>query len=233
MMQPEKNIYSFFYTSKLDYEGRKWNLEVYGSASKPLPTQEEKQLGGEIEFLIDNTFSSVDHNQMSLFINALLSGPYFRFDPARTSFNHSGFKIYSTSNNNQKFHFENSEKILSENIEKTDFGTVEILHETEDLGLYRLIIDPGKSIPCHVHYIMNECELVLNQGIYLQGQPALAGSARCWPKGFPHLYENKTTSPKAILCIDSPSFIASDEVLVSAQIEDLSDLDDSQISQYW
>ena len=80
---------------------------------------------------------------------------------------------------------------------------------------------------------MTESELILSQGLYLQGQPAQAGSARCWPKGYPHIYENKTTSPKAILCIDSPSFIASDEVIVSVQSEEICDLECSQISQYW
>jgi dihydroneopterin aldolase len=94
------------------------------------------------------------------------------------------------------------------------FGSVEIIHETREVGIYRLNVAPGQGIPLHVHRRMQETELVLSDGLLCQGQPAPAGSLFRWPLAVPHLYENPTARWQTILCVDSPPFIESDEILV-------------------
>lgn len=95
--------------------------------------------------------------------------------------------------------------------EEKPFGTVDVVMETQDAGIYRLNIAPGKSIPLHVHQVMDESELVLTNGLFCQGEPAPAGTVRRWPKDAAHLYENPTDKWQSILCVDCPPFIAEDE----------------------
>jgi FolB domain-containing protein len=100
--------------------------------------------------------------------------------------------------------------------ETKKFGTVDILALTRGEGIYRLNLAPGASIPMHEHRVMNESELVLSDGLLLNGQPVQAGSARRWPHGTPHRYDNPTAHWRSILCVDSPPFIPSDEIEVDA-----------------
>jgi len=95
------------------------------------------------------------------------------------------------------------------------FGTVDIIHETRDAGIYRLNVAPGRSIPLHVHRVMQEAEMVLTQGLVCQGQPAAVGTVHRWPKGAAHCYDNPTRRTQSILCVDSPPFIQEDEIAVS------------------
>lgn len=98
--------------------------------------------------------------------------------------------------------------------EDKSFGKVDIIYETDGCGIYRLRIQPGLKIPTHIHNTMDECELILTQGLYLQGEEVSQGSAYCWPRAFPHLYENFTESEQVILCVDRPRFVIEDEVEV-------------------
>lgn len=102
-------------------------------------------------------------------------------------------------------------------VEEKPFGTVDVVLETQDAGIYRLNVAPGKSIPLHVHQVMDESELVLTNGLLCQGAPAPAGTVRRWPKDAPHLYENPTDRWQSILCVDSPPFIESDERPVTGE----------------
>jgi dihydroneopterin aldolase len=95
------------------------------------------------------------------------------------------------------------------------FGTVDVIHETRDAGIYRLNVAPGRSIPLHVHRVMQEAEMVLTQGLVCQGQPAAVGTVHRWPKGAAHCYDNPTRRTQSILCVDSPPFIQEDEIAVS------------------
>lgn len=99
--------------------------------------------------------------------------------------------------------------------EEKPFGTVDVVLETQDAGIYRLNIAPGSSIPLHVHKVMDESELVLTNGLLCQGEPAPAGTVRRWPKDAPHVYENPTDRWQSILCVDSPPFQPDDEVPVT------------------
>ena len=98
--------------------------------------------------------------------------------------------------------------------EQKAFGSVDIIHETRDAGIYRLNIAPGRGIPLHLHRVMQETELVLSDGLLCQGVAAPAGSVFHWPAEAPHRYDNPTDRWQAILCVDTPRFIESDEILV-------------------
>lgn len=106
-------------------------------------------------------------------------------------------------------------------VEKNDFGEVDVIHETEGCGVYRLRVAPGRSIPTHVHRIMDEWELVIGAGLLLQGHPVAPGSAFQWPKAFPHRYDNPLGIEQTILCVDRPRFIPEDEVEVAVPTEEL------------
>jgi quercetin dioxygenase-like cupin family protein len=101
-------------------------------------------------------------------------------------------------------------------IETTAFGAAHILYEDDTLGLYILEIATGHSIPAHRHQVMREWELILDDGLLQQGRPVRRGDAFAWPRGQVHAYENPTSLPRRILCIDSPRFDPADEVALTA-----------------
>jgi dihydroneopterin aldolase len=101
--------------------------------------------------------------------------------------------------------------------EDKPFGTVDIIHETRDAGIYRLNIAPQSGIPLHVHRVMQEAEMVLSGGLLCQGKPVLAGTAYRWPKGAAHCYHNPTRHYQTILCVDAPPFAQDDEIAVAGE----------------
>ncbi|HLV21617.1 MAG TPA: dihydroneopterin aldolase [Polyangiaceae bacterium] len=101
--------------------------------------------------------------------------------------------------------------------ESKAFGTVDVVFETSDAGMYRLNVYPGKSIPLHVHQVMQESEMVLGDGLLCQGRPVAPGTVHRWPHGAAHTYENPTDRVLTILCVDRPRFIEEDEVPVQGE----------------
>ncbi len=101
------------------------------------------------------------------------------------------------------------------------FGTVDVLHETRDAGIYRLNIAPGKGIPLHVHRVMRESELVLGDGLLCQGRPVTPGTVFRWPHDAPHRYDNPTERWQTVLCVDAPRFDPADEIEVDAPLADV------------
>ncbi|QRN92864.1 dihydroneopterin aldolase [Archangium violaceum] len=98
--------------------------------------------------------------------------------------------------------------------EEKPFGRVDIVFQDEHVGIYRLRVAPGRTIPTHEHRVMSEAELVLGHGLLLQGKPVLAGTGFRWPKHFPHRYDNPRALEQTVLCVDRPAFIPHDEVEV-------------------
>jgi dihydroneopterin aldolase len=96
--------------------------------------------------------------------------------------------------------------------ESKAFGSVDVVHETRDVGIYRLSVYPGRRIGLHLHRRMTEAELVLSSGLHCQGGLAARGSVRRWPNGLAHHYENPTDKVQSLLCIDRPPFIEDDEI---------------------
>jgi dihydroneopterin aldolase len=103
--------------------------------------------------------------------------------------------------------------------ETNPWGTVDVIAETDHLGLYRLDIGPGQAIPHHVHRRMRESEMVLTDGLvrWSDGRPPVplpAGSRRSWDLNLAHGYHNPHEHVASILCLDRPRFDPSDEVEV-------------------
>lgn len=98
------------------------------------------------------------------------------------------------------------------------FGTVDIVHETTSEGIYRLNIAPGSTIPRHVHRQMMESEMVLGDGILLNGRSIAPGTVHRWPHDVAHRYDNPTDRWQSILCVDSPPFLPDDEIEVEGEL---------------
>ena len=96
--------------------------------------------------------------------------------------------------------------------EQKSFGTVDIVHETRDAGIYRLNVEPGKSIPLHVHRVMHESEMVLGKGLLCQGKPVAPLTVYRWPHGSAYCYDNPTRRTSS-----SPPFMPEDEVPVQGE----------------
>jgi len=105
--------------------------------------------------------------------------------------------------------------------EEKPWGTVDVIQETKDAGIYRLNIEPGGTIPLHVHKQMRESEMVLTKGLHCQGEPCRPGTVHRWPRGAKHVYENPTKRWQSILCVDLPRFDPADEVEVEGAPDDV------------
>ena len=102
--------------------------------------------------------------------------------------------------------------------EQPDWGRVEVIGESADLGLYCLHIAPQMTLPLHHHERMGESEFILDRGLSLlelNKEPRVldAGAVFNWPREHVHGYLNTTQQWCRVLCIDSPPFIPEDEVL--------------------
>src|SRR6185436_5147719 len=96
--------------------------------------------------------------------------------------------------------------------EDKPFGTVDVIHETRDAGIYRLNLMPGRGIPLHVHHVMRESEMVLGGGLTCQGRAVAPGTVHRWPLGAAHCYHNPSRRVQSILCVDTPPFMPEDEI---------------------
>ena len=105
--------------------------------------------------------------------------------------------------------------------EVQSFGEVDIVYEVAECGVYLERLPRGAVLPTHHHRTLDEWELVLGDGLLLQGAPVAAGVAHHWPRRFPHRYENASAVEQAFLCVDRPAFVPTDEEPVDVRIEDL------------
>jgi dihydroneopterin aldolase len=100
-------------------------------------------------------------------------------------------------------------------LEARPFGSVDVIFVTKGCSIRRLRLAPGACIDAHEHRRTDESELVLGDGLLLQGEPVAAGTARRWPHGYVHRYENPTAIEQSVLCVARPSFIADDHIPAS------------------
>ncbi|CAF1378536.1 unnamed protein product [Rotaria sordida] len=63
---------------------------------------------------------------------------------------------------------------------------------------------------------MTESEMVISHNLICQKQPVPYGCVHTWHSA-PHEYSNKNRFQQSILCIDSPAFIPTDEILVDGK----------------
>lgn len=109
--------------------------------------------------------------------------------------------------------------------ERPAWGRVDLIDAGEGWGLVRLVIAPGATLPHHLHREMHEWERVLTDGLLgWRGEgperPLARGAAQRWPRGLPHGYRNPGPRPQALLCLNRPAFIPSDEIIVPRVILD-------------
>ncbi len=97
------------------------------------------------------------------------------------------------------------------------FGPLHVVHETPNVGIVRLSLAPGGRVPLHMHRVIQEAEMLLTDGIQVQGVAGPRGSTRLWPKYFPHGYFNSTSRTQGILRLCRPRCCGTDEVLVEGQ----------------
>jgi len=102
--------------------------------------------------------------------------------------------------------------------ERSRFGSVEILLETRDAGLYLLHVDPGKRIPLHRHRVMRELEWVADGELVQNERTLPQGQAVTWSHGQVHGYENRSRDRATLFCCDCPPFIPEDEVDIDGAV---------------
>ena len=106
--------------------------------------------------------------------------------------------------------------------EEPAWGFVDVICETDDLGLYCLNVAPGQTLPLHHHARMEESELILDAGLLLleldtEPKEIEPGTQFRWAYQHVHGYKNVTQQWARILCIDTPPFIPEDEVVWRAR----------------
>ncbi|MCB9229374.1 MAG: hypothetical protein H6618_07160 [Deltaproteobacteria bacterium] len=184
---------------------------------------------GEILFLLDHLVG-LNHEFICEAILRLLLKEPAKYKDKRPSITEAAVSL---SDGKQNFQLCMQQKQIPPESENSLFGTVDIVATSPEAGIYRLMIRPKMTIPCHFHRQMSESELVLSQGLILQGLPVRSGSARTWPAEYCHEYYNPGDETLAVLCIDRPGFIPEDEIICDRPVSGLQDLPPSCIRSYW
>ncbi len=109
--------------------------------------------------------------------------------------------------------------------EEKPFGHTDLIFATRGCGIYRGHINPGATIPAHVHRGLDEAELVLGQGLLVQGKPAAVGTGRHWPRGFVHRWDNPTDEALTFLCVHRPACTQDEAIEVMVPLDPLSDVE--------
>lgn len=98
--------------------------------------------------------------------------------------------------------------------EVKSWGSVDVLLETREAGLYLLHVAPGKGIPEHQHQRMRELEWLVDGSLLQFGQPLVPATPRAWKRGEVHGYTNPAEDRATLFCCDTPPFIPEDEIVV-------------------
>jgi dihydroneopterin aldolase len=100
---------------------------------------------------------------------------------------------------------------------QTAYGTLDVVHETPELGIYRKNLAPGASVPVHLHRNHQEAEMLISHGVRVQNGAGTLGSVRLWPSDCPHGYGNPTDMTQSVLCVSRPPYTPEDEILVQGE----------------
>ncbi len=106
---------------------------------------------------------------------------------------------------------------LCSQIEHTAWGHVRVLMESNEAGLYVLVLRPGACIPLHEHRVMRELEWRIRGDLERDGELLAGVAPMVWPRGRRHHYRNVGHDVAEIFCCDMPRFIAADEIVVESE----------------
>lgn len=98
------------------------------------------------------------------------------------------------------------------------FGTVQVVHETPDMGVYHKCIHAGAVVPTHLHPKRHEAEMFVSSGITISESMGAAGSVRIWPANCAHGYRNMTSLTQSVLSLSRPAWRGDDEVAVQVEV---------------
>lgn len=90
-------------------------------------------------------------------------------------------------------------------LEPTGWGGVELLHEGERTGVYRLRVAPGRTLDGFLHEGKDTHELALGAGLALDGAPVRRGVAFGWPPGPARRWHNGGAVEQTVLCVERPA----------------------------
>ena len=90
------------------------------------------------------------------------------------------------------------------------WGRIDIVAENRRQGLYRMMVNPGASLPAFHARRLRDAELVVNAGLLggsdtQQNTPLLLGQVVQRVPGGPTTYRNTSSHPASILYIDTPT----------------------------
>ena len=105
--------------------------------------------------------------------------------------------------------------------EPQSFGFKDTIFETRETSICRWRILPGQvaNVPARLGFV--ESELVIGEGLRLQGERVTPGFARRWRQGQVHGYENPTASELSLLYIARQPFVSEDETSLNEALLDV------------
>ena len=89
-------------------------------------------------------------------------------------------------------------------VERTGFGSVEILHRSEQVAVARVRLLPDAWIDTHRHTHADEAELTLGDSLDAQGRPLPWLTAVQWPRLLPHRWHNRGRVEQTLLRVVRP-----------------------------
>ena len=87
----------------------------------------------------------------------------------------------------------------------TPFGSLAIVQESRDAGIYLLTLAAQQSIDPHCLTQSDEHTMTVTAGLSVQGKSVPSCYAINWPANTPHSWKNLTAQPQQILCINRPA----------------------------
>ena len=88
---------------------------------------------------------------------------------------------------------------------RTSFGSVAVVQESSDAGIYLLTIAAQQSIASHCLENSSEHTMTVTAGLSLQGKSVPSCYAVNWPAHSPRRWKNTTAQPQQILCVNRPA----------------------------
>ena len=89
-------------------------------------------------------------------------------------------------------------------VERTAFGSIEILHRSREVAVSRVRVLPGAYVDTHLHSAGDEAELTLGDALDAQGRPLPWGTAVTWPRKVAHRWHNRGDVEQTVLRVTRP-----------------------------